>query len=340
MTELLKEYPSGKKLYCLKNDSIILSLSNFGCTLQSLLVKDREGNWQDVVLGYEDMEEYDRKDTAYLGAVVGRVCNRIARGQFCLNGKDYQLFINNGPNSLHGGEIGFSYRLFETELQEDRIVFSYHSPDGEENFPGNLDLKVIYELRDQGFAIRYEAISDQDTLINLTNHSYFNLSGKPEYIGEHLLRVAADRFGCVDENTLYNGLQRKVEDSPFDFRKEKRIADCLQAEDAQLTIARGLDHSFVFCTQKDQITLYSPKSGIEMTLSTTLPQAQIYSANWLEGKKGKHGYALDPQSAICLETQFQPDAIHWEKKPSVILKKGEKYQQETLYRFALRNGEE
>lgn len=320
----------------LKNEYLEVEVTNFGCTIVKVLVKDKNNQIQDVVLGYETITDYQNYD-AYLGALVGRVANRIGGASFDLNGKTYSLAANNGPNCLHGGIKGFSYQIFDYEIKDnDEVVFHYLSPDGDENFPGNLDFYASYQLVKDKLVIHYWATSDQDTLINITNHSYFNLSGGPCNIDQHLLKVSASQIACVNNDGLTTGNIKDVTNTPFDFREEKYIGDQINQEDEQLKIAKGYDHPFIFDIKDNQVVLYCEDTGIELTVSTTLPQAQLYTANYLDGRIGKYGKPMNARDALCIETQNMPDSIHLEKEPTVILKKGERYDEMTSYQFRVR----
>ena len=338
MLKIIEDKQHGLSVIELANENIYVKLSNFGCTILEMKTKNRNGEMQDVVLGFKDIDEYMRRDGSYLGAVVGRCCNRIADGHFRLSFKDYYVPINNGPNSLHGGINGFSYQVFDYEvLDANAIRFKYLSKDGEEGYPGNLQLIVTCSLERSGLKLKYEARCDEDTIVNITNHSYFNLSGKAKNVEDHYLRIDASKYGCVDENGLFNGEIKDVENTAFDYRKEALISDKINGEDEQLLIAKGLDHHFFFDKSKDQVSLYSKESGIKMTVSTTLPGAQIYSANYLDNPNGRNNEKLSPRDAICIETQHVPDSINKELKPSVILRKDEIFVEETVYKFEVKS---
>lgn len=309
----------------LKNDCLEVHVLNLGCTLKNIIF-----DGQDVLLGYQDPMDYLKYD-GYLGALVGRVANRIGKGVFTLNDKTYHLPINNGPNNIHGGIHGFSYRVFDYALKDNQVIFHYVSPDGQEGFPGTLDFYALYTLKDNTLSLKYQAQSDQDTLINITNHSYFNLNGKASYIGDHELMVKADCFAHVDADGLVTGEMEKVDGTPFDYRQAHPIDDALTSNHDQIKIAKGLDHPFIFTDDHEQVVL-SSKSGITLTVSTSLPQAQLYTANYLDGRIGKDG-PMKAQDALCIETQFMPDGIHREKNPMSILRQGDTYQAETVYSF-------
>ncbi len=317
----------------LKNEEMEVVVSTFGCTIIKMIVEDKNGVKGDVVLGYDDFNQYQTLD-GYLGALVGRVANRIGKGTFELNGETYHLPINNGPNSLHGGIRGFSYQIFDYEILDDyTIKFTYHAKDGEEGYPGNMDFSATYHLEGTTLTISYHATSDKDTLINITNHSYFNLNGHASSVHNHVLKLNADEVGCVDGDGLYTGELLDVTNTPFDFRSEKVIGDCIKDNHPQLITARGYDHPFVFNADKNQAELYSPKTGIKLTVSTTYPSAQVYSANYLDGQLDKYGYTMHPQDALCIETSYLPDSIHKEENPKVILNANKKFKEETVYTF-------
>ena len=317
----------------LKNEEMEVVVLTFGCTIIKMIVEDKNGVKGDVVLGYDDFNQYQTLD-AYLGALVGRVANRIGKGTFELNGETYHLPINNGPNSLHGGIKGFSYQIFDYEILDDyTIKFTYHAKDGEEGYPGNMDFSATYHLEGTTLTISYHATSDKDTLINITNHSYFNLNGHASSVHNHVLKLSADEVGCVDDDGLYTGELLDVTNTPFDFRSEKLIGDCIKDNHPQLITARGYDHPFVFNTDKNQAELYSPETGIKLTVSTTYPSAQVYSANYLDGQLDKYGYTMHSQDALCIETSYLPDSIHKEENPKVILKANKKFKEETVYTF-------
>lgn len=320
----------------LKNNDIIVDVTNYGCTILNIIVNDKYNNPTDVVLGFPTVKDYMKKDGTYLGALVGRVANRIGNGRFILNNKEYNLFLNNGPNSLHGGKEGFSYKIFDYELLNDAVRFHYISEDGEENYPGRLDFYATYSIEKNNLKIEYEAITDQDTIVNVTNHSYFNLNGKPSNIENHIMFIQAQKVGSIDKNGLFNGKFFDVENTPFDYRKPTLIKNLIYKDNEQLNIGRGYDHTFLFDNNENQVQLYSSMTGIALTVSTTLPEAQIYSANYLNNQLSKDGLRFKPRDAICIETQYEPDSINKEINPKVILKKGETYHAITLYKFEVK----
>lgn len=333
MISILEKRNDGIACIQMKNEQLEVVVSNYGCTILKVLMKDKFGKVEDVVLGYETIEEYQQYD-GYLGALVGRVANRIGKGKFTLNGQEYSLAINNGPNHLHGGIKGFSYQIFDYEiLDEQTIAFYYLSKDGEEGYPGDLQLVATYRLLEHTLYITYTATTSKDTLINITNHSYFNLSGKKETIDHHTLTIKAKQYSSVDTDGLCTGKRYDVAGTPFDFTVATKIGAQIHREDPQILLAKGYDHPFIFDEEQDQVVLYHEASGRKLTVSTTLPQAQIYSANYLDGRLGKYGQPYHSRDALCIETQNMPDAIHNEEHPSTILKEGEVYEETTSYTF-------
>ncbi|WP_279160785.1 aldose epimerase family protein [Thomasclavelia cocleata] len=316
----------------MKNDDITVVVSNYGCTIIKVLMKDKDDNVDDVVLGYDDFSDYQTKD-AYLGALVGRTANRIGKGKFSLNGQTYSLPINNGPNCLHGGIRGFSYQIFDYKIVDNSIEFSYLSKDGEEGYPGNLKFKAIYTLDKETLTIQYLATSDKDTIINITNHSYFNLSGAKEDIYNHQLLVHSNKYACIDSDGLPTGKYNEVKGTPFDFNTMTKIGDVIDCDDEQIKLGAGFDHPFIFNQYKDQVELFHETTGRKLTVCTTLPGAQIYTANYLDGRIGKYGISYPRRFAVCIETQNLPDAINIEEHPTTILKKGETYDETTSYKF-------
>lgn len=333
MIEVIKHIDDQIDLISMKNKQLEVVVSNYGCTIIKVIMADKNGHKDDVVLGYDDFTQYQTLD-AYLGALVGRVANRIKAGQFSLNGQDYHLAVNNGPNHLHGGIKGFSYQVFDYTIEDEHTLkFHYLSKDGEEGYPGDLDLTVTYTLKDDTLTAHYQATSSADTLINITNHSYFNLSGHKENIYQHTLQIHASQFACVDSDGLTTGELKDVEGTPFDFRQPALIGERVEQDDEQLKIGKGFDHPFLFDTQSNQVILTHEPTGRQLIVSTTLPQAQIYTANYLDGRLGKYGERYYARDAVCIETQNMPDAIHLEEHPTTLLKKGETYDEITSYQF-------
>ena len=325
MIEVIKHIDDQIDLISMKNEQLEVVVSNYGCTIIKVIMADKNGHKDDVVLGYDDFTQYQTLD-AYLGALVGRVANRIKAGQFSLNGQDYHLAVNNGPNHLHGGIKGFSYQVFDYTIEDEHTLkLHYLSKDGEEGYPGDLDLTVTYTLKDDTLTAHYQATSSADTLINITNHSYFNLSGHKENIYQHTLQIHASQFACVDSDGLTTGELKDVEGTPFDFRQPALIGERVEQDDEQLKIGKGFDHPFLFDTQSNQVILTHEPTGRQLIVSTTLPQAQIYTANYLDGRLGKYGERYYARDAVCIETQNMPDAIHLEEHPTTLLKKGDQF---------------
>ncbi|MBR5224112.1 MAG: galactose mutarotase [Clostridia bacterium] len=321
--------------YTLKNGAMGAVILDYGCIIQALYAPDKNGNPVDVVLGYDTVKAYEDND-GYLGAAIGRVGNRIAKGKFTLNGKDYTLAVNNGPNHLHGGLVGFDSVIWNAQVTDDALIFTRTSPDGEEGYPGNLAVTITYRLTENAIVLTYDAKTDADTLVNLTNHTYFNLAGEGDVL-DHVLKVNADAFCEGDPDCLPTGKLLPVAGTPFDFTEPKKIGKDIGADDVQLKNAGGYDHNFALNAGVDAAAvLYSEKTGIEMTTTTTLPGVQVYSANFLTEREGKGGRKIGFRHALCLETQVYPDAIHNAHFPSAVLKAGEAYHTETTYTFTVK----
>ncbi len=304
-----------------------------GATVQSILVPDRSGHLTDVVLGYGSAAGYEQ-GTLYFGATVGRHANRIGGGRFTLNGQTYLLEKNSGPNHSHGGFSGYHQRMFRAEVRGDTLEMHLTSPDGDQGYPGSLELTVAFTFsQDNALTIRYLAHTDKDTVVNLTNHSYFDLSGGKDPMGQ-TLRLDAAYYTENDENTLPTGVIAPVQGTPFDFRVEKPIGRDIEADHEQLRFCRGYDHNFVLGnggTLREFARLYSPITGIAMTAETDMPGVQLYSGNWVEEPEGKRPYG--PRDGVCLETQFFPNAMAVDAFQKPILRSGEVYDHTTVYRF-------
>ena len=330
---VIEQRPNGIDFIEITSDELKVVTCNLGCHLISIFAKDRNGIADDVLLGYKDIEDC-HKDGSYMGAIIGRVGNRIAKGRFTLNGKEYQLAINNGPNHLHGGMVGFDRKIFHYELLRDGVRFHYLSPDGEEGYPGNFDLTVTYRVIGNEVSLTYKAKCDEDTLANITNHAYFNLSGGKDTIHDHVLRLASDKVGIIDEDILAVGGCFDVEGTPFDFRQGKTIGQDIDADDEQLHFAKGYDHSFLFSDNYEQAELYDPKSGRGMKLSTSMPAVQVYTSNFLAGGiDGKQGVPYENRMGVCLETQYMPNSINYEEDPKMLLRKGQTFRAMTVLQF-------
>ena len=304
----------------------------YGATLQSLIFQGT-----DVALGFDTMAGYEGQD-AYVGAVIGRYANRIGGGSFTLHGRTYDLFINNGPNHLHGGKEGFDKKIWRAEGRMDGLHLFYTSPDGEENYPGRLEVEVCYSLDEEdGLQIAYRAVSDQDTVVNLTNHAYFNLSGHGYgRIDDQEIRILGDCFTENDENCLPTGRILPVEGTPMDFRKMQPITARIDLDEEQLNNGSGYDHNWVLrgtgfrqCAEARSHT-----TGIGMEVYTDQPGMQFYTANFLTPEKaGKDGAEYHPRGAFCLETQGFPNATAHAHFPTPVLQAGEAYERKTRYRL-------
>lgn len=319
-----------------------IAITNLGGHIVSILAPDRSGKVADVTLGYAGFDGY-LADTSYFGSVVGRYANRIAKGRFTLDGKAYTLATNNGPNALHGGPTGFQKRLWAAKVvsgpEGDALELTYVSKDGEEGYPGTLTAKVVYSLRaDGGLVIDYTATTDAPTIVNLTNHAYFNLAGEGEgTVLGHELQIEADAYTPVDPTLIPTGERRAVEGTPFDFRKPVAIGARIDAADEQLKAGGGYDHNYVLRGKKGDLRLAArvvePKSGRALEVFTTEPGLQLYSGNFLDGSvTGKSGKPYVKRGALCLETQHFPDSPNQPGFPPVVLRPGETYRHTTVYR--------
>lgn len=308
---------------------------DYGATVQALLVMDKNGKPVDVVLGHDTIKGYETHD-GYLGACVGRVANRIGGAEFTLNGKTYPLAKNDGQNHLHGGLRGFDKYIWDAEVLEDGVKFSRVSPDMEEGYPGTLAVSVTYRVGNGALTITYDAKSDQDTLCNLTNHSYFNLNGGGSVLS-HVLQINAEQFLENSNQCMPTGKILSVDGTPFDFHAGKPVGRDIGANDQQLRNCGGYDHNFCLPDTGELVeaaVLSSQESGITMKAFTTMPGVQLYTANFLGPWEGKGGTMYDRRGAVCLETQFYPNAMRCEGFRKPILKAGEAYHQVTVYAFS------
>lgn len=333
------------KLFTITNGSgIEATFSNYGQRLISLYVPDRKGKKEDVVLGFDSLDEYRNSKERYFGATIGRYANRIAEGRFSLEGQEYVVEKNNGENHLHGGSGGFHDVIWKgKKIGSDELVFSRTSPHMEEGYPGNLEVRVTYTLdQDNGLRIRYRATTDQKTVVNLTHHSFFNLSGAGEGdINQHILMINADEFTPVDEQLIPTGEFRGVGGTPFDFRNPKPIGKDLSAGYRQLDLAKGYDHNFILKKEprkENGLTLAArvaePESGRTMELYTNEPGMQFYGGNFLDGEiLGKRNKIYPYRGAFCLETQHFPDSPNRSTFPAVTLGPGEIYKSDCVYKF-------
>ena len=320
-----------------------ICVTNFGAFPVSIMVPDKNGKLTDVVLGHQTLKRYTDLKPTYLGAAIGRYGNRIANGKFTLDGKEYTLAVNNGPNNLHGGIEGFDSKVWDAkQIDNQTLELSLISPDGEEGFPGTLSVKMIYKLTDDNaFDIRYEATTDKATLCNLTNHSFFNLSGTgDESICDHTLQINAEFYTPGSDVMIPTGEIAKVAGTPMDFTSPKTIGERIDNDFDQLVSGVGYDHNYVINKQfPSQLALAatasSPKTGIVLETFTTEPGVQLYTGNWLDGFEGKNGKIYPKRSAFCLETQHFPDSPNKPHFPSCVLRPGELYQQTCIYKFSI-----
>lgn len=326
-------------LYLLENKNGVRAyLTDYGAALVRLLVPDKDNNLRDVVLGYDDAAGYERGDASF-GATVGRSANRIGGARIEINGVVYNLEKNDNDNNLHSGTDYYNKRVWDVREQaDDHVTFVLHSPDGDQGYPGALDMHVTYTLDDDNaLTIHYEATPDQDTVINMTNHSYFNLNGHAggTVLG-HKVTLNADAFTPADAYSIPTGEIRSVEGTPMDFRSGRVLGDDIDADYEPLRFGAGYDHNWVLKNEGrfDKVAeVVSEESGIVMEVYTDLPGVQIYTANFLDGEPGKDGASYIRRSAVCLETQYYPDAVHHDNFPQPLCKKGEKYDTRTAYRF-------
>lgn len=331
-------------LYVLKNaNGMEVTLTNYGARIVSVMVPDREGNLQDVVLGFDTIDDYVNTDNNF-GATIGRYGNRIAHGKITVDGVEYQLPQNNFGHTLHGGPEGYDRQVFDAVQPDSQsVVFTYLSEDGEAGFPGNLNVKVTMTLTDDNaIDLQYEAETDKETVVNLTNHSYFNLSGDGNNtILDHLLMINADQFTPVDDTFMTTGEILPVEGTPMDFRVPTAVGERIdQYEYDQLKNGDGYDHNWVLNTNGDisqvSATVYSPATGIQLEVYTDEPGVQVYAGNFLDGTlTGKNGAVHTKRTAICLETQKYPDSPNKADWPSPYLKPGEKYTSRCIYKFTV-----
>ncbi|MFP3155678.1 galactose mutarotase [Lachnospiraceae bacterium ZAX-1] len=352
-------YTKNKKLVSLYHvehaSGAYLEVLDYGCRIHSICVPNKVGMLTDVCLGYPDITGYEN-DTSFQGAVIGRHANRIGNSSFTLNGVSYQLEKNNGENHLHGGSNGFHAQIWNAVHENNKLIFSRTSLDGEAGYPGNLNITVIYEwTADFHLKITYKAVSDKDTVFNITNHTYFNLNGhdilkKTEATADsgislqhiddilnHKLQIFATKMTDADSNVLPNGTISSIIGTPFDFRALKKVGKDIDADNEQLLRAGGYDHNFILDGTgfRKAAVLQSPDSGIQMTCFTDQPGIQVYSGNNLSIFKGKYGEAISRRGAICLETQHFPNATNIPSFPPVVLKANDEFLSRTSYVFDL-----
>lgn len=344
--EVFGQLPDGQTadLYTLTNSKgMTVNITNYGGIITKLTAADKKGEWADVVLGFDSLPPY-LKGHPFFGALVGRYGNRIAKGKFKLNGKEYKLAINNGPNALHGGLKGFDKQLWKTtEIKKDSTVglqLEYTSKDMEEGYPGNLTVKIIYTLaNDNSLTIDYTATTDKETVINLTNHSYFNLSGLKRDILGHEVTILSDSIVPVDTTLIPTGKLRAVEGTPFDFRKSAIVGTGIdKTDDEQIKSGGGYDHCWVLKREDKGLMQFAkvkdPESGRVMEVSTTEPAVQFYTGNFLDGSLSGKGATFSKRFGLCLETEHYPDSPNQPQFPSTVLKPGKTYHTTTMYKFS------
>ncbi len=315
-----------------------ISIINFGGAVTSLKVPDKDGKIRDIVLGYDDIESYENQ-TAYLGVIIGRNGNRIGDAKFSINGVEYILTKNEGENQLHGGIKGFDKKVWEATICKETLKLSYSSPDMEEGYPGNLEATVEYTLTDENEVfIEYTAVSDKDTVVNLTNHSYFNLNGDASgSIENHLLKLNAEYITPVNSSLIPDGKLMKVEGTPFDFRDFHTIGERVDCDNEQLSYGKGYDHNYFFNEDGLKIAaeVIGDESKIKMSVYTDSDAVQLYTGNAMKEIHGKNNALYEKRGAFCLETQSCPNAINCPELPTTLLNKGEEYYSVTFLRFEI-----
>ena len=335
----------GKKtdLYILRNkNNMEVCITNFGGRIVSVMVPDKDGQMRDVVLGFDSIQDYISKPSDF-GASIGRYANRINQGKFTLDGVEYQLPRNNYGHCLHGGPQGFQYRVYDAvQLNPQELQLTYVAKDGEEGFPGNITCKVLMKLTDDNaIDIQYEAETDKPTIVNMTNHSYFNLDGDAGSNAEHLLTIDADYYTPVDSTFMTTGEIVPVEDTPMDFRTPMPVGERINDFDfVQLKNGNGYDHNWVLNAKGDinrrAASLKSQKTGIVLDVYTNEPGVQVYAGNFLDGSlTGKKSITYNQRASVCLETQHYPDSPNKPEWPSVVLEPGQTYNSECIFKFSV-----
>ncbi len=332
------------RLYTLKNaNGLEVKITNYGARIVSLVTPDKNGNFEDIVLGYNSIEDY-LNDNMYMGCIVGRYANRIDTGTFTLEGKTYNIPTNDGENMLHGGKVGFDQRIWDAEKQGNTVRMTYISPHMEQGFPGKLTTHVSYTLTDTNtLQIKYKATTTKPTVVNLSNHSYFNLDGSGDTtILDHIMTINANYFTPVDSTFIPTGEFKSVEGTPFDFRKGVAIGKRINNDNTQLKYAKGYDHNWVLQKDSNELSLsvkvYEPNSGRVMKIFTTEPGQQFYSGNFMDGSViGKYGNPYVYRLGLVLEPQHFPDSPNHPNFPSTILNPGETYTHTDVYEFSVKN---
>ncbi len=330
-------------LFTLKNNQgVSVDVTNYGAALVSIFVPDKQGSFEDVILGYNSVHDY-QADQYYHGAIVGRYANRIAEARFSIDGQEYRLSRNNGVHTLHGGPTGFGRKVWNAEKRGNQLMLDYFSEDGEEGYPGNLEVAVCYTLNDNNaLVIDFEAKTDKPTVVNLTNHAYFNLGGsRKQEIANHILWLNADKFTPKSAEGIPTGEYLKVKKTPMDFTSPKPIGKDIGASYPQLSQGRGYDHNFVLNNETGDLIkaaeVFDPASRRCLEVLTTMPGVQFYTADYLgSGAPGKEGLVYQPRDGFCLETQFFPDSPNKPSFPSTLLNPGETFSHQTVYKFSVK----
>lgn len=342
--ELFGSLPDGREvhLYTLRSAGQVVRFTDFGARLVSLHTPDRQGLQADVVLGYGAFASYLRDRKTYFGASIGRYANRLAGGTFPLDGQIYRIPLNNGNNALHGGPEGFDRQLWQSSETADGVQFTLRSPNGDQGFPGALNATVRYSFHAGRLQIDYHATTDAPTVVNLTNHTYFNLAGESSgSILDHVLELPADRFTPVDAEQIPTGELEPVAGTPFDFRKPARIGERIGEDNVQLKRGSGYDHNWVLGEagqKKLAARVWEPKSGRRLTVETTQPGIQFYSGNQLDGSfPNRTGGVYGKHAGLCLETQHFPDSPNHPAFPSTVLRPGEVFESTTIFTFTIQN---
>ena len=328
------------RLFTLRNKSgMAVELTNYGATLVSIHVPDKDGNDGNVLLGYDDIKGY-YAGKSYFGCVVGRYANRIAKASFKLDGKEYHVPQNDGLNSLHGGINSIDKQVWDARIMNDAIRFTTVLKDGDNGYPGNVKLTVVYSIRaDNSLVIDYSATTDQTTVLNISNHAYFNLTGNPaNTILNHEIKINADAFTPVDSTLIPTGVLKKVAGTPFDFTQYKKIGQDIDLQDQQLIFGKGYDHNFVLNANDGKspvVEVVEKNTGRKMEVFTTQPGVQFYTGNFLNGSEKGRGVSYLHRTGFCLETQQFPDAPNQNDFPSTVLKPGETWKSKTTYKFSV-----
>jgi aldose 1-epimerase len=330
------------QIFTISGHDLTVRITTFGARVVSIEAPDRKGKMADVVLGYDDVGQYEKDTSTYFGSIVGRYGNRIAKGAFTIDGKTYHVPLNNNGNALHGGPEGFSSKVWTGTEIPDGVEMALVSPDGDMGFPGTLTAHVRYTVVGKSLKINYSATTTKPTVVNLTNHSYFNLAGNGKgTILDQVLMIPADRYTPVDATQIPTGELAPVEETPFDFRKPTAIGARINDANEQLKIGGGYDHNFVLNGMSDSLHLaakvYDPSSGRTLTVMTTQPGVQFYSGNFLDGTKtGKYGVRYQKYAGFALETQHFPDSPNHPQFPSTLLKPGETMHSETVFTLGVK----